>query len=102
MDIATINKEFAKLINQRGIHNKLGITSDQVRNYRRYLKEGINVSTDLKVELLRKSGWRPEATKFTQLDLVALLKYNGRVSQSARDKGPEYVVEKWLLSRNKG
>lgn len=96
-----INKAFASLISERAIHKKLGITSDLVRKYRQFLKKGKTISTDLKLNLLKTSGWRPEATKYTRQDLVSLLNFYKRTSQAARDHGPEYVIDKWEISKNK-
>ena len=51
-------KAFEKMINTRAIHRKLGIDSQQVRNYRNVLKTGLtNISLDKKIELLEKAGY---------------------------------------------
>lgn len=99
MSISSVDKAFKEMISERGIHAKLGITSGLVRTYRYNLNNGISISTDTKLALLKKSGWSPDNTKYNDTDLVALLKFNNRTSQDARDHGPEYVVEKWKLSR---
>ena len=53
----TTRKAFEKMINVRGIHEKLGISSDKVRNYRARLKSDQVISLDLMEELLQKAGW---------------------------------------------
>ena len=90
-----IDKAFQELINQRGIHNKLGITSEKVRQHRYNLNNGQAISTDLKLRLLQKSGWRQEKQKYPREDLISLIKFTIRTSQKARDFGAEYVLEKW-------
>ncbi|RYD84403.1 MAG: hypothetical protein EOP84_05590 [Verrucomicrobiaceae bacterium] len=102
MNQEVIDREFAKLVAQRGIHHKLvGVTSEQIRQHRSKLKKGIPISTDLKLELLRKSGWKEDAAQFTRGDLVAFAKFYARTSAAAREQGAEYVVEKWLIAAGK-
>lgn len=95
MDTKQIDQAFKEMIHTRGIHEKLGISSQQVRNYRQYLKDGRGVSTDLKIQLLQKAGVYTQEKTFTKRDLISLLNFYNRTSQAARDMGPEYVIEKW-------
>jgi hypothetical protein len=99
MNRSAIDKEFEKLIRERGIHNKLNVSSGLIRTYRYNLAKGIAISTDQKLDLLKKSGWKDNEEVFKRNDLVSLLNFWKRTSQSARDKGPEYVIEKWEAVR---
>lgn len=95
-----IDEAFKKMIIQRGIHAKLGVKSGLVRTYRYNLSKGINVSSDKKLSLLIKSGWRADDLQFSRRDLVSLLNFWKRTSQQARELGPEYVIEKWEMANN--
>lgn len=101
MDTKQIDASFQEMINKRGVHEKLGISSQQVRNYRQYLKDGRGVSTDLKLQLLQKYGIFAQEESFTRKELISLLNFYSRTSQAARDNGPEYVIEKWKQTKNK-
>jgi hypothetical protein len=52
----TTKQAFIQMIQERGIHNKLGISSGQVRFYRNEIKSG-KVSLDKMEDLLQKAGW---------------------------------------------
>jgi hypothetical protein len=93
-----IEKAFADLIHTRGIHTTLHISSGQVRTLRFNLKNNINISTDAKLKMLQKSGWRQDDKMYNRADLVSLLNFYKKTSQAARDHGPEYVIEKWEKS----
>ena len=97
MNQEEINKAFEALIAERGVHNRLRLSSGVVRNMRYNMAKGIPVSTDLKLEWLKKSGWQEEAASFTRADLISLMKHYERSSAAARENGPEYILEKWLL-----
>lgn len=99
MDKKTIDKAFQELIEHRGIHKKLEVSSGLIRTYRYNLQNNISISTDTKLDLLKKSGWRESEKKFDRKDLVSLLNFWQNTSQSARDKGPEYVIEKWEVKK---
>lgn len=49
---------FRKLINTRGIHNKLGMPSSTVQSLRHRLKLGVHISTDKMIEILIKGGYK--------------------------------------------
>jgi hypothetical protein len=99
MNKDVIDKAFADLIFRRGVHQKLRIKSNYIRQLRRRLKFGAPISTDLKLRLLQKSGWIQDQAQYTLQDLVSLLKFYQRTSQAARDMGEEYVIEKWKLNK---
>lgn len=99
MNISMIDKAFYDLIHEKGIDKKLGIESNYVYQLRNKLKNDIGISMDVKLELLQKGGWKGNEAQFTRKDLVSLLNFYKSTSQSARDKGPEYVIEKWLASK---
>lgn len=48
----TTKKAFTKMITERGIHNRLKITNQSARNYRR-----TNVAQSTMERLLKKAGW---------------------------------------------
>lgn len=54
----TTNDAFTLVINKRGVYKKLGITSDAVRNLRRRNAAGEFISTDKKIEVLIKAGFK--------------------------------------------
>ena len=54
----TTNEAFTLVINKRGVYKKLGITSDAVRNLRRRNASGEFISTDKKIEVLIKAGFK--------------------------------------------
>lgn len=102
MDMAEINTAFEELINRRGIHHELGISSVQVRNYRQYLKNGQNISLDLKVSLLQKAGMavNEDPARYSREDLVNLVKF---IYTETVKHDPAYAVDKFLTKRaNKG
>jgi hypothetical protein len=98
MNIAAIDKAFAEMIAERGIHKKLGIESNYVTQLRYKLKhpEATNgISLDTKLELLRKSGWKESSAKFSREELVDAVRFTLRQGEKAKEWGPEYIVEKW-------
>ncbi len=55
----TTEQAFEKMINERGIHNQLGIDSGTVRWYRNQIKENQKFPTiDKMIELLKRAGWK--------------------------------------------
>lgn len=99
MDTEAIEKAFEEMISQRGIHHTLGVEDNYVRQLRFKLKNGIGISTDVKLSLLQKSGWRQDNKAYSKEDLIAFVKFYNRTSQAARDNGVEYVFEKWEKSK---
>lgn len=55
MVIIGTKEAFSKMINERGVHKKLGIEKGKVNNYRQYLKAG-KLSLDKMEEMLLKYG----------------------------------------------
>ena len=101
MDVAAINELFALMINQRGIHTRLGIDSQKVRNYRQNVKSGKTISLQLQIRLLRKADYlkaEPEK-EYTRQDLVDLIKWYNEEKQIHE---PDYAVHKWKLQRGQG
>jgi hypothetical protein len=99
MNADSINEHFIKMIATRGIHNTIGVSSGHVRLLRYKLANNIGISTDLKLQLLQKSGWRQDDKVFTQKDLVAAVSFAIRSSASAKAHGAEYIVEKFLAKK---
>lgn len=99
MNIDSIDKAFEKLISQRGIYKKLDISQNNSTQLRWKLKNGIGISTDLKLELLQKSGWRQDDKTFTQKDLVNVVKHALKKGAAAKSLGAEYIVEDFLKKK---
>ncbi len=53
----TTRQAFSKVINQRAVHNKLGITSEKVRYYRWILKQGKRVKQSIVESILHTAGY---------------------------------------------
>jgi hypothetical protein len=96
MNTDDINKAFADLLATRGVHHQLGITSSAVRSLRFKLSTGAGVSTDTKIKLLQKSGWRQDQYSYTRKDLVEAVAFALRASAAGKGLGAEYLVEKYL------
>jgi hypothetical protein len=98
MDIEQINKDFADLVNERGIHKKLGIESYHVRTYRQNIKNGQPISLDLKLKLLQKAERlnQEEEKEYTRADLVNLIKWYNAEGMTHE---PDYAVHKFLLQK---
>lgn len=90
-----INKAFYALIYQRGIYKQLRISSGQVRTIRYNISRGLPVSTDLKLKLLQRSGWRQDGFIYTRKDLINLANSILKAGAMAKEFGAEYLVEKW-------
>lgn len=95
MNIEVVNTAFAGMIRKKAVHEKLGITANAVYQLRSQLKNGLNISIDKKLELLKKSGWKEEEVAYSRADLVRLVKFTLKSSAKAREFGAEYLVEKW-------
>ncbi len=55
----TTKEAFLQLISQRAIHQKLGVESSHIRNYRNMIKENDKYpSMEKMMELLEKGGWK--------------------------------------------
>lgn len=99
MNTDAVNAAFAKLISEKGVHDKLGISNSMVTSLRYNLKNGIPISTDKKMQLLQKSGWRQDDICYTTNDLVNVVKFALRQGAAAKEHGAEYLVEKFLAKR---
>jgi hypothetical protein len=99
MNTLEIDKAFEAMINERGVHRRLGISSANVRSMRNKISNGIAISTGTKLKLLQKAGIRQQDSTYTRKDLVNVLKFYINTSASARELGIEYVVDKYLFSR---
>ncbi|MGN6476311.1 MAG: hypothetical protein ACTHKV_03725 [Flavipsychrobacter sp.] len=100
MNLKAVDDAFVKMINTKGIDEKLGIDRNYLYQLRSRIKNGESLTLDKKLEMLKKSGWKEDDATYTRADLVSLLKFNARTSQAARDQGPEYVIEKWEKSKS--
>jgi hypothetical protein len=95
MNLPVIDKAFYEMIHQKGIEEKLGVERNYVYQLRNKLKNDIGISMDTKLELLKKSGWKEDAAKYTDKDLVSLVNFTLTTSTKAKEFGAEYIVEKW-------
>lgn len=96
IDIETINEEFNLAIRKRGAAVLLGKSFASLRMLRWRQKHKNDISLDMKLQILQKSGVQIEKYKYKQEDLVELIKYYQRCSMAARELGAEYIVEKWI------
>lgn len=94
-NFAWVDEAFEKMINIRGIHNKLGNTSNDVKQLRYRLKNGPAVSLQLKLQLLQKSGYKQPQNNYSKKDLIEFAKYWHKCGESTRAMGIEYALEKW-------
>lgn len=85
------------MITKQGIAHRLQMTPNAVKQIRWKLRHGkCNYSLDFKLKLLQRAGYRAEFARWTDLDVVAILRFAlVTTSQAARDRGPEYVFEKF-------
>lgn len=100
MDLDLLNKDFVKLINQRGVHKKLGITSEYIRSLRHRSKTGSSISMDIKLHLLKKSGWNYADKIYDRHDAINLVTFVLKSGPDAKSFGAEYLVDKWETSKN--
>jgi hypothetical protein len=99
MNLPVIDKAFYEMIHQKGIEEKLGVERNYVYQLRNKLKNDIGISMDTKLELLKKSGWKEDAARYTDQDLVKLVNFTLATSAKAKEFGAEYIVEKWRGSK---
>lgn len=96
-----IDKAFKELIHTRTIYKKLRMSPGHVRTIRYNLKHGLPVSTDLKLKLLQRSGWRQDDFIYNRKDLVSLAQSILKAGTMAKEFGAEYLVEKWEALKHK-
>lgn len=56
MTTPEIKAAFESLISERGVHHKLGLSSEQVRNYRARLKRGESIMDSTMLDVLNRAG----------------------------------------------
>jgi hypothetical protein len=95
MDLELVNQAFRRLINKRGVYKDLGTSAVYIRSLRHRLKNGLKISTDVKLLLLKKSGWNHADKIFDRHDMVDLVRYVLKQGPSAQSFGAEYLVDKW-------
>lgn len=100
MNYEGIDYDFAILLSQRGVHRRLGVKNNNFRQMRFRFRHGIPISTDYKIMLLQRSGWRHDDKQFTRQDMVAAVTLALNSNSHARQLGAEYIVEKYLAKRN--
>lgn len=90
-----IEQAFCQMIGTSGIHRTIGITAGHVKVLRHQVRHGQKISLDKKLKLLHRSGWDPGQKKWTDQDMIDLLKFTARISAAARDLGPHYILSKF-------
>jgi hypothetical protein len=106
--VTEINKSFAELLAQRGVYRKLchGNNPDRLRRMyylvntvRKKLRDKKQVTIDLKLRWLIKSGWRPcVADLYTTSEVVALIDRAIKMNKQARAMGGAFVLEQLQLA----
>jgi hypothetical protein len=99
MNIDNIDEAFAQLLSKKAVHKEMKVTANYVAQLRLRLRNDIPISTELKLKLLQKSGWRQSDHSYTRKDLLAAIKFTLKASAAAKAHGPEYLVEKFLTKR---
>ena len=99
MNTDAIDRAFIEMLSEKGIHHKLGIKATYLAMLRYKIKNGIGISTDTKISMLQKNGWRQDQKIFTRVDLVSAVKFALKQSDSVKGKGPEYIIEKYLTQK---
>lgn len=94
-----INQAFAKMIATYRCHVKLGITANHVRLLRYQVKRGITISLDKKHRLLKRWGWKPDAAKYTDQDIIDIIKFTIKTGTQAKQLGAGYILEKWTRAK---
>lgn len=99
MNSEVIDKAFQEMISEKGIETKLGVDRNYVYQLRNKIKNGVGITLDTKIELLRKSGWKENEARFTRAQMIDAVKFALKTSTKAKEFGPEYIVEKWQSSK---
>ncbi|MDH7463972.1 hypothetical protein QEG73_21905 [Chitinophagaceae bacterium 26-R-25] len=102
MNIEKVNTEFVKLLNTdkaaRRKRRGIGMDYRAAASFRYKLRNNIFVSLELKLKWLQKAGVFVQSTdNYSKGDLVSLLNYYiNKATESSKEIGVEYVVEKWM------
>lgn len=105
MNIEKVNTEFVRLLNtdKTGRRKRRGIGMDyrSAASLRYKLRNNIFISLELKLKWLQKAGiFVQSPNAYSREDLVSLLNYyTTRATESSKEIGVEYVVDKWLTSK---
>lgn len=106
--VTEINKSFTQLLAQRGVYRKLCHGNNPVRLRRMYnlvnsmrkrVKDKKQVTIDLKIKWLLKSGWRPGVVDlYTKSEVVTLLDRAAKMNKQARGMGGAFLLEQLQLA----
>lgn len=88
------------MISRPAIHRELRISSNYACLLRYKVRNGIGISIEKKLQLLQRSGWRQSDIQYSRKDLVEAVRLAMRSGSRAREQGPEYLVEKFLMVRS--
>lgn len=94
MNPQAIDKAFEELIFGKNAAARIGRPRRYVRLVRYYYRRN-RITYDLKITLLRKSGWQPDDIQYGSKDMISVLKFAFQRSQVARELGPEYILDEW-------
>lgn len=78
------------------IGRSIGIKSNYAAQLRHRIRNGHPISTDLKLKLLQRSGWRHPQQEYTRAQLVEAVRFAIKQGDTAKTLGAEYVVQKFL------
>lgn len=95
MNVDVIDKAFQQMINEKGIEAKLGVERNYVYQLRNKVKNNIGITTDTKLDLLKKSGWKESSARYTREDLIDAIRFTLKQGAKAKEFGAEYLAEKW-------
>jgi hypothetical protein len=99
MNLEAIDSAFHNILNKKKAGLTIGISSQKVARLRYSLRRGVRISTDYKIRMLQRAGWRQDDIQFSQRDMVEAVKFALRSGRSAQEMGAEYLVEKFKASR---
>jgi hypothetical protein len=94
-----INQAFQEMIATSRIHKKIGLTSIHVKTLRYQIRIGRKITIDKKLTLLKRSGWKYGTAKWTDQDMIDLLKFYDKLPAASRQFGPAYILEKFCVKR---
>ena len=69
MQVTGTKQAFLKMLEERGVYKKLGVTTGTVANWKRYLSEGKYISIDKMEEMLERYGANVVQEKIWDLKL---------------------------------
>lgn len=99
IDLSLIDSEFEKMVKRWRISAQLKISQVSLRRLRYRVKHGQPVRIETKIKLLQRYGFRFEDVKYSDRDVIEVLKFYEASTTAARAMGVEYVFEKFKARR---